>query len=573
MTSKTIIRLNQETFLVSSISNEVNINECSSFVSCKMLDVPKIVITCPSETEDNLSDMENHLLDKNNKGILEEDGTISVNSKDNATDCQSTEDMVSDDDIIVICRSSTPSSPNLFKDIFVENSLEQVSSCKLMPLLPGKNDEKTIENFTGSEILSNVLYSSVHEFDKTLQQEGCKYTHSFKLHYATVSTKLNPLTPPFSMSCSSVSYVSANDATAPTQYQNGYNSSIANLLSTTDFAHKNTSSHNCDQENVRFENSVGVDSIRKSESYDNSGSQNVRESYDFVYPSIYVSREGLISVLLRHDMSVEMTVDRTIRVVSHHHMMAVAINSRGTSACIYHPALKLVQQGTTTDIDSNGFRVHMTHDDGIFAIGENKYKFNSNCVQPTSVDKLSDISSDQSVNVLLSSEGYGENLVPHSLEVAAEAEYANLPKGGVIIRINGIKVTQTGNGDVTVVTGAKFIRLSPLFGMTRLGNRFIDIEIERDWSIRVCRGHHYFYTIDRHAVISNSKLEINVNENGRFQVSKLHRKFTTSHPPFLHLSDKFRRHANSVIFTPASRSAAARPRQLSRSNDQLDALQ
>ncbi|XP_076461682.1 uncharacterized protein LOC143294137 [Babylonia areolata] len=281
------------------------------------------------------------------------------------------------------------------------------------------------------------------------------------------------------------------------------------------------------------------------------------DAYNFVYPSIYVSNAGLISVLLRHDMSVEMTVDRTIRVVSHQHMMAVATDSRGTSACLYHPALKVIQQGTTTDIATDAVRVHMGHDDVAFAIGHNRYRFDAYDIQPATHVKFSDIFKDQSVNLLFSSEGYGESLVPHCLEVASKAEYANLPKGGVIVRINGVKVTQTGGGDVTVVTGAKFIRLSPSFGMTRLGNRFIDIEIERDWSCRVSRGPHCFFAGDRRIIITNGKLEVDVNEQGRFKVAHLnpHRPVTPQH--CLRQPDTYVRRVNSVTYTASSAARAA----------------
>lgn len=275
------------------------------------------------------------------------------------------------------------------------------------------------------------------------------------------------------------------------------------------------------------------------------------EIQNFIYPSIYVSNAGLISVLLRHDMSVEMTVDRTIRVVSHQHMMAVATDSRGTSACLYHPALKVMQQGTTTDISTEAVRVHMGHDEVAFAVGNSKYRFDMHEVQPAPHAKFSDISKDQSVNLLFSSEGYGESLVPQCLEVASKAEYANLPKGGVIVRINGVKVTQNGGGDVTVVTGAKFIRLSPSFGMTRLGNRFIDIEIERDWSSRVSRGPHCFLAGDRRFIISNGKLEVGVNEQGRFKVTQLQPHRPATPQQCLH-PEQLARRVSSVTCTSSS---------------------
>lgn len=245
------------------------------------------------------------------------------------------------------------------------------------------------------------------------------------------------------------------------------------------------------------------------------------ESEYFVYPSIYVSSSGLISVLLRNDMSVEMTVDRTIRVVSHNHMMAVATDSRGTAACLYHPAVKVFQIGTTTDIATLNFRARMGADVIVFSNGVNFFKLEDSELQPTAPVKFTDIFRDQSVNLLFSSEGYGESLVASCMQVAAQAEYANLPKGGVIVRINGVKVTQTGGGDVTVVTGAKFIRLSPHFGTTRLGNRFVDIEVEKDWTVKLTRGSHSFVYSKKRAMVCNGKMEAGFDENNGLKVINL----------------------------------------------------
>ena len=242
----------------------------------------------------------------------------------------------------------------------------------------------------------------------------------------------------------------------------------------------------------------------------------------FVYPSIYVSSAGLISVLLRNDISVEMTVDRTIRVVSHNHMMAVATDSRGTAACLYHPAVKVFQMGNTTDIATHNFRAQMGGNDCIvFSNGVNYFRLEGAELQPTAPMKFIDILRDQSVNLLFSSEGYGETLVASCMQVAAQAEYANLPKGGVIVRINGVKVTQTGGGDVTVVTGAKFIRLSPNSGTTRLGNRFVDIEVEKDWSVKLTRGSHSFVYAKKRAMVCNGKMEAGFDENNGLKVNNL----------------------------------------------------
>ena len=57
---------------------------------------------------------------------------------------------------------------------------------------------------------------------------------------------------------------------------------------------------------------------------------------------VYVSPAGLLTVLLKHDVAVEMTLDRTIRVVNHKHKAVAASNSKGTASCIHHGMAKVV---------------------------------------------------------------------------------------------------------------------------------------------------------------------------------------------------------------------------------------
>ena len=52
----------------------------------------------------------------------------------------------------------------------------------------------------------------------------------------------------------------------------------------------------------------------------------------------------------RFDVAVEMTTDRTIRVVNHRHKSVAATNSRGNASCIYHTAAKIYQEGGLSSI-------------------------------------------------------------------------------------------------------------------------------------------------------------------------------------------------------------------------------
>ena len=522
----------------------------------KQFQIPTIIITAAPESENELTDesTQNMTTSMDEMSVREVEMEVLLEAE-KPLEATSGVDTASDDDFEVICRcSSTPmSASNDSRSSLSSPKVKITSIIEASPIKRDKEDDES-ENNGDTENLDNspsvtlapLQFRSSPGQDESFRGEGLADSQ-IQSEEASPQSSVSQPVPVYNVNGTKVTYVSG-PASANTlvqgegcqvQIPNGFNAGYA-----------------CNSDQQISEGEKSGD-ITPSTQGDTEGIGQHPNPYNFVYPSIYVSNAGLISVLLRHDMSVEMTVDRTIRVVSHQHMMAVATDSRGTSACLYHPALKVIQQGTTTDIATDAVRVHMSHDDVAFAIGHSRYRFDAYDIQPATHVKFSDIFKDQSVNLLFSSEGYGESLVPHCLEVAAKAEYANLPKGGVIVRINGVKVTQTGGGDVTVVTGAKFIRLSPTFGMTRLGNRFIDIEIERDWSCRVSRGPHCFFAGDRRVIITNGKLEVEVNEHGRFKVSHLqpHRAVTPQH--CLRQSDTYVRRVNSVTYTASSNARAA----------------
>ncbi|XP_050419518.1 uncharacterized protein LOC126832694 [Patella vulgata] len=244
------------------------------------------------------------------------------------------------------------------------------------------------------------------------------------------------------------------------------------------------------------------------------GRPEFEEPQTFVYPSIYVSTSGMITVLLKSDVSVEMTIDRTLRLVNHHLNMAVATNSRGTASVLHTRSVKVSQNNTTTDAEVNAVKAKMTTECILFGSGTNCYKFDYNYIEPA-LPRFTDMSTDKSVNLLFASESYGSTLIQQCLHLAGTAEYENLPKGGVIIRINGIKITQTGRGDVTVVSGPKFMKISPSVGYVRLNTHFTEMAVDKDGVLRMRRGDHTINSCNDRVILSNGKIEAGLDNEGQ----------------------------------------------------------
>ncbi|XP_041366669.1 uncharacterized protein LOC121381423 [Gigantopelta aegis] len=243
----------------------------------------------------------------------------------------------------------------------------------------------------------------------------------------------------------------------------------------------------------------------------------------FIYPSIYVSHAGLITVLLKDDISVEMLVDRTVRLVSHNRQMAIALSSKGNMSSIFHPILKLLQNGTAMDIDLGSVQAKITSRDIQFANEMSCFKFDYTQIEPATPN-FNDLSKDSSVNLLFSSEGYGQNLVTQCLDLASKAEYENLPKGGVIVRINGVKITRRARGEVSVETGPKNIRLVPNTGICHVQTQILDVSINQDHSVSIRRDVNSLIAANGRVVLSNGCIEAGFDEHSRLKVLSLPRR-------------------------------------------------
>ncbi|XP_046363928.2 uncharacterized protein LOC124140425 [Haliotis rufescens] len=253
---------------------------------------------------------------------------------------------------------------------------------------------------------------------------------------------------------------------------------------------------------------------------DMSGCDYSGEPSPFVYPSIYVSTSGLMTVLLKNDTSVEMTADRTVRIVSHRSKMAVASSARGNMSVLFHPSVKIFQDGGTTSVQINDVKAKMATDDIWFANERSSFKFDTNMIEPDTTT-FRQMSEDESVNLLFSADTFGEKHVSQCLDAASQAEYENLPKGGVQIRINNVKITQSGRGDVIVVTGPKYLKMSPNVGIIRVNTHYIEVAVEKDLSTRIRRGGHTLTASEGQVMLSNGRIEAGFDEHSRLKVLSL----------------------------------------------------
>ncbi len=231
-----------------------------------------------------------------------------------------------------------------------------------------------------------------------------------------------------------------------------------------------------------------------------------------LYPSVYVSPSGLLTVIMQHEIAVEMTLDRALRVVNHRHRTVAAISNNGSTACVHHPVAKLYQEGMVVQADVFWNRRALLSPDTVsFAIRDRCYDLVDSQLMPTA-RTFTDISQDMSVSILFSSSGYGPSLVPHLQTLVQQGSYSCQRDDSVYVNINGIKIHQTAKGDVTVRSGRKVIRVSPTYGSMYVESSCVQMALEMNWSVKFQRGKQRLNASFTGLVLSDGDLECGVDQ-------------------------------------------------------------
>ena len=197
------------------------------------------------------------------------------------------------------------------------------------------------------------------------------------------------------------------------------------------------------------------------------------------YPTVYVSPAGLITVLLKYDVAIEMTVDKNIRVVNHRHKSVAASNNRGSINCIYHVAAKIYQESTKVEVEVFGERRARMQTDGIlFASASEVYLLDENHIVPSQFI-FNNMSKDSSVNVLFAQgQNFTNELLIQCDSITKSSKYYFHKDGSTTIIINGVKITQDENGEVAVISGPRFISASPIYGSIYLQTHFVEMSVQ-----------------------------------------------------------------------------------------------
>ncbi|VDK76380.1 unnamed protein product [Litomosoides sigmodontis] len=217
-------------------------------------------------------------------------------------------------------------------------------------------------------------------------------------------------------------------------------------------------------------------------------------------PIIYVAPAGTISILLNKGITVEVAIDRAVRVLCHDKFSAVC-NSDGIGSCILHKKGRIFQQdekvfcnfGPSFNINdkavvfgTQGVLFTMSH------LAE-AYLVSSKIVKgalSVSLGRLQfpSLDYDFTVRMFFTESQNGNEFIEFCNDIVRGARYGRRNDGSLTLTINGVFIKQNEHGDVDVSCRPKHISCSPSDGFIRIRTNIVDMAVQDDEKAFVKRG-------------------------------------------------------------------------------------
>ncbi|XP_059612731.1 uncharacterized protein LOC132259195 [Phlebotomus argentipes] len=194
--------------------------------------------------------------------------------------------------------------------------------------------------------------------------------------------------------------------------------------------------------------------------------------------------DGTILIRLREGISIEMTLDRAVRVLNNHSKVALALSNTGNSSALIHPNGRVYQYGSKVEIVAydgmrkNSFvRFAKMWQKGVSFTSQNcalVFLVDSAGTR-TTTDSFTDMSQDFTKSILYRDTRYGEEYIDEALQVLKAASWWTNEDGNDTFDVNGFRITQTADGLVRMTrTNTKsLIRTSPGNGSATLTTNFM----------------------------------------------------------------------------------------------------
>lgn len=224
-------------------------------------------------------------------------------------------------------------------------------------------------------------------------------------------------------------------------------------------------------------------------------------------PYVAISKCGLISIMCRDNIMVEMTLDRALRMTNGKYKSATAVNNKGNMAAIHSPHTWMLQEETRTEISTACMkRVKVSPDSMVFASGERCFEIYNDKLYVTRPE-FSDLSHDRTVSLLSSSSSYGPQLIPICQQVVSSARFTPSSPDLFTVKINGVTIKQNNLNTVSVICDNKFLRASPRKGEVMVSTPHVQMEIKARGYTKLHQRQQFVQMTSSSMLVSNRRVE------------------------------------------------------------------
>ncbi|KAH7724602.1 Protein C44B9.2 [Aphelenchoides avenae] len=246
-------------------------------------------------------------------------------------------------------------------------------------------------------------------------------------------------------------------------------------------------------------------------------------------PLLYVSAGGTISVVLAQEIIVEITTDRTIRVVSHDKGWAIASDGRGVFSALLHRAARLFKKEDKVDcvfesinesaekkiavIGPQGVLFTMSHIKQAFLVSSTLVKGTS--TMSTDNIRFPDLQKDVTLDVFYGQSKNGPSLVPVCNDIVKAAFYERKPDGSIDLNINGLAIHQKSDGTVTIDGRSLHVECSPLTSCINVRTHAVEMGIEADGKAYVKQGAKRVHVSRSGMLVSDGNFIASMDHTGR----------------------------------------------------------
>ncbi|XP_076329797.1 uncharacterized protein LOC143235470 [Tachypleus tridentatus] len=202
---------------------------------------------------------------------------------------------------------------------------------------------------------------------------------------------------------------------------------------------------------------------------------------------------GTLSILLKHCVRVDITVDRAIRMVNFPANCIASINGAADYSGILHPYGRILQEGVTINAEMGKILAKIAKRGVTFTSTEHSLVY---LVDPSgtksTTERFQDLNYDFSINLFYLSSFNGTGALNYCFDALAGAYHRVFRNGDEVWNIAGVRIKQTSWGDVRVTKdyGRRVLRTSPTSGNISVSTPFVHMAAgcEPDRCVFVRRG-------------------------------------------------------------------------------------